>query len=142
MALHTIPIPDTLFVRLRRESVIRRRPIDEIAHDALDLYLIDTIETEDENERLPAGLVSEMRAMSYLTDKGLWIMARSSLDPAEWGELKELTAISKERKLSDIERQRQDELIAAYDAMLLRRAYAANLLMERGYDVSDPSIFN
>lgn len=136
MTLHSILIPDTLFVQLRRKASEWQRPVADIAYDALKRYLVD------DDDKLPQALENEIGSMQYLSDGGLWALASSSLTPNEWEEFRRLGSEGRERELTEDEKYRQDILLAAYDAMVLRRAHAAILLKERGYDISDPSIFS
>ncbi len=121
----------------RREN---RSMGDAVANMVRERYTISITPDALEDE-LPLALRLELNAMAFLSDSALWALASSSLTPDEWQQLKTLNASGGERLLSVTEQAEQTKLLDAYDAMLLRRAHAAVLLKQRGYDVSDPTIF-
>ncbi len=88
---------------------------------------------------LPDDVEVELAAFANLSDDVLWLLARSTLSPQEQEELAELNRLASERPLTASQIFRQQELVEYFDRVLVRRAQAAHLLMQRGYDLSDPA---
>jgi hypothetical protein len=91
---------------------------------------------------LPRDVESEIAAFHVLTDDVLWRIARTTLATDEQEELANLNTEAQSRSLTSNEEARREELLNAYDRMMVRRAQAAYILQLRGYDLSDPTILH
>jgi hypothetical protein len=83
-------------------------------------------------EGLPEETITELTALESCTDKQLWEAARSTLSHAQRRQLSRLLHNNQAGKLTERERQKLDELIAASGRLMLHRARAYVLLKWRG----------
>ena len=79
--------------------------------------------------------------MDDLDDAALWRAARSTMPPDQRERLADLHDEQDSRPLSRSEREEEMTLLALYHETILVRAQAVVLLKDRGYDVSDPTVF-
>ena len=91
---------------------------------------------------LPPELVDEMAALALLNDTALWRMARRTLSSGQQKRMDTLLQEKGRGKLLPEEQRILDQLLTEYEGTVLTRAHAAVLLEQRGYDVSDPSVFS
>lgn len=85
--------------------------------------------------------VTALAQMAYLNDAALWQAARSTMAPDQRERLESLHARKREGELTPPERDDERALMDLYQETLLVRAQAALLLQQRGYDVSNPAVF-
>ena len=131
----TIHLPDALYERVRYTAQIQQRPIEKLL---LDAVAAGTSLLDD----LPPELVDEMAALALLNDTALWRMARRTLSSGQQKRMDTLLQEKGRGRLLPQEQQILDQLLTEYERTVLTRAHAAVLLQQRGYDVSDPSVFN
>lgn len=89
---------------------------------------------------LPDDVEAELAAFHSLSDDVLWLIARTTLTTEEQHELADLNDEAQSRSLTDEEYSKREELLDAYDRMMVRRAQAAHILKLRGYDLSNPAV--
>jgi hypothetical protein len=112
-----------------------QRPVEE--------FLLDTVTTAlPLLDDLPPESVEDMAALALLNDKALWRVAQSTLSKAAQKRLDWLLDQQGRRELTPAEQQELDQLLHEYERVVLTRAQAVVLLKQRGYDVSDPTVFN
>lgn len=90
--------------------------------------------------RLPDDVEAELAALPSLSDEVLWLLARSTLTLEEQNTLAFLNSTAKTRTLDPAETERLETLLDLYDRMLVRRAQAAAILQQRGYDLRNPNV--
>lgn len=127
----TVDLPVAVAERLRKEAGRQQRAVRDLVRDLI-------VEHWSEGPALPQEVEAELDALSSLSDDLLWLAARSTLPDEDREELALLNA--KGGSLMPDQEQRRKELLNAYDRIMVRRAQAAVILQERGYDLSDPSI--
>ncbi len=91
---------------------------------------------------LPPELAGNLSAFPLLNDLALWQMAGKVLSPAQQIQFTELLDKQTMAPLTNSEQQELEQLRDEYGRVMAMRAEAAVLLKQRGYDVSDPTIFN
>lgn len=138
MTTVTLNIPDNLYQQMRRQALVSKQSVDELAQATLSRFLPAMLEIEED---LPPDLQVELKAMEQLSDAALWSLAAGQLGESEQKELEYLGEKQKETALTAEEQQRQEALLTAYDELLLRRSHAAVLLQARGHDLSDTAVF-
>lgn len=89
---------------------------------------------------LPADVEAELASFSQLSDDVLWLIARNSLTREQQRDLADLNDEAQSRALTAAQQTRQQALIHIYDRMLVRRAQAALILKQRGYDLTDLAV--
>ena len=127
----TVDLPVAVAERLRKEAGRQQRAVRDLVRDLI-------VEHWSEGPALPQEVEAELDALSSLSDDLLWLAARSTLPDEDREEIALLNA--KGGSLMPDQEQRRKELLNAYDRIMVRRAQAAVILQERGYDLSDPSI--
>ena len=86
---------------------------------------------------LPVALEEELNAFTQLSTEVLWLLARTTLTEEQRTTLAELNQQAQQLEgLTVTEQQQQAALLALYQSTLVRRAQAANLLRQRGEDIS------
>ena len=137
MSLYSINVPEGLYRRLKKQADAQKRSLDELVQQALSRQLPSPVAIEDD---LPPLLREELSAMAHLSDVSLWQLAKSTLSPEQLEQIDQFQAIKNKRSLSPDESSQYETLLRDYDETILRRAHAAMLLNERGFDLSDPSV--
>ncbi len=129
----TIDLPNVLAQQLASVARQQQRSVAEVARERL-LQAWPTLPS------LPDDVEMELALFTGLSDDVLWLLARSTMQANEREELANLNELAKQRGLTEKEQTRQTTLLDAYERTLVRRAHAAFLLKQRGYDLSDPHI--
>lgn len=126
----TIELPLPTYQRLQTVAKRRHQPIVEI----IDQWLAQEPELLPE---LPVAVEEELAALAHLSDELLWLVAGSTLTQEEGDQLESLNWKAQTAQgLTDGEKAQQENLLALEQRTLLRRTEAANLLKQRGHDIS------
>lgn len=133
MNLLTVELPDEALKHLEEVAREQDQSIQEVVQQLL-LREINGL------PRLADEVEAELTAFAHLSDEVLWLLARSTFPSAEQTRLTTLNDKSQREGLSKIEISERDELLEHYNRSILRRARAAEVLLERGYDLSNPAI--
>lgn len=130
MAVATIPVqlPESLYQRLQTAATVAQRSIDEILASAVAVALPPAPD-------LPDTLATELAEMIWLSDAALDAATRPTFTPAQQARLAELNHWVDERTLTPQEKREQEQLLAAYEVSVLRRAQAYAILARRGHRV-------
>jgi hypothetical protein len=129
----TVELPPAAYEQLRRTAVRQNRQVAEVVRDLVLREL-------PELPSLPADVEVELASFSQLSDDVLWLIARNTLTREQQRDLADLNDDAQSRPLTAAEQARQQALIHAYDRMLVRRAQAALVLKQRGYDLTDLAV--
>jgi len=131
----TLNLPDNIYKRIQHTAQTLQRPIETVMLEAVTtaLPLLDD---------LPPELVDDVAALALLNDKALWEKGRTILPQSSQERLDLLLYRKRENSLSSKGKQELEQLLKEYERVMLIRAQAAVLLKQRGYDVSDPAVFN
>ena len=129
----TVDLPHSALEQLQLAAHQQNRSISEIARDLILQELPGL-------PFLPKDLQDELAAFAGLSNDVLWLLARSALPETQQQELAGLNSEAQKRPLTNEEIARQQNLIDAYDHILVRRSHAAALLRQRGFDLSDPAV--
>jgi hypothetical protein len=129
----TLHLPDPLYRRATNAAAHSRQSVEQFLLEALESGLSLLAD-------LPNELVDDMAALALLNDAALWRVARETMPPEHQVKLDELLYKNSEMSLTNSEEQSLSSLMAEYERIVLRRAQAAVLLTQRGYDLSDPAV--
>jgi rhodanese-related sulfurtransferase len=129
----TLELPPAAYEQLRRTASHQNRPVAEVVKEIVLREVPDL-------PSLPADVEAELATFSQLSNDVLWLIARSALTRQQQDALADLNELAQRRSLTPNEQSRQQELISVYDRVLVRRAQAALILKQRGYDLSDPTV--
>jgi hypothetical protein len=122
-----ITIPENLSSRLRQLAVRRRQPVEMIITDRLFTSL------DDELDNLPTEEQAELRALHHLSDDALRAIAAEQMLPENQALLTRLMTRNSKGELSPEEQELLTALVERGDQLMLRKAEAAAILVQRGY---------
>jgi rhodanese-related sulfurtransferase len=129
----TLELPPAAYEQLRRTASRQNRPVAEVVKDIVLREIPDL-------PALPADVEAELATFSQLSNDVLWLIARSTLTRQQQDELAHLNDQAQRRPLTADEQSQQEKLISVYDRVLVRRAQAALVLKQRGYDLTNPVV--
>ncbi len=129
----TIDLPNPLVKQLESIAREQQRSVSDMVREQL-------LQTWSSLPPLPDDIEIELALFTGLSDDVLWLLARSPLPVDEREELASLNALAKQHALTKLEQARQQALLDTYDRVIVRRAQAALLLKQRGYNLSDPDV--
>jgi hypothetical protein len=131
----TVTLPEPVYRRIERAAKQSQRSVAQILGDAAAAL------TPEANE-LPADMQTALAQMAFLNDAALWRAARTTLQQEQQKRLETLHDKQQRTALSPTEQAEEQALVKLYRETQLVRAHAIMLLMQRGYDVSDPQSFS
>jgi hypothetical protein len=121
-----IIIPENLSTRLRQLAARRRQPVETIIEDRLFTSL------DDELDNLPTGEQAELRALHHLSNDALRVIAAEQMTAVNQALMGQLMARNSKGELSPDEQERLVALVDRGDQLMLRKAEAAAILVQRG----------
>jgi hypothetical protein len=86
---------------------------------------------------LPPEVEAELRALEVLNDDLLWAVARSRINLTKQRRWQRLLEKSKQRGLTEPERQELERLMADNDRLMVCKAQAYLLLKKRGHRIPE-----
>jgi hypothetical protein len=125
MSDHVLTVPESVYVRASQIAAETSRSPDQvlIAH----LY---TLETSFAN--LPVDEQRELEALASLSNDALWTIAREQMPQEVQARMEELMEKNSTGELTEEELQKLFVFVARGNRMMVRKAEAAGILMERG----------
>lgn len=129
----TLQVPEAIYEQIRRAAEKSHRPLEEVLQEAI--AAVAPVAGDAPATR------SAIAQMAYLNDAALWQAARATMHPDQRARLEALHDEQQRAPLSREEATEEESLLALYRDTLLVRAQAAVLLQHRGYDISDPAVF-
>ena len=125
----TIQLPDLLYDRLRARAEESQRTVQE--------ELVHVVsQAVPSGPLLPDSLQQALEQLESLPDDQLWQEAATNVADAIVDRLDELNHDRRSRPLSPAELTEQTQLLLECDRVMLVRAKAAQLLQQRGHDIS------
>lgn len=121
-----ITIPENLSARLRQLAARRRQPVETIIEDRLFTSL------DDELDDLPTDEQAELRALHHLSDDALRAIAAEQMTSTNQALMGQLMAKNSKGGLSQEEQETLKALVERGDQLMLRKAEAAAILVQRG----------
>ncbi|MEZ4727902.1 MAG: hypothetical protein R3E79_12305 [Caldilineaceae bacterium] len=126
----TIELPLPTYRQLQAAAQRQKRAIPEMVQQLLT-------QTPTALPPLPVALAEELSAFTRLSTEVLWLLARTTLAIEQRTMLEVLNRKAQQVDgLTVTEQEQQAALLALYQSTLVRRATAANLLKQRGADIS------
>jgi hypothetical protein len=120
-----IDLPMFAYEHLQQLAALQQRDLRAIASDLI-LAELPALPP------LPVEIEQELAAFTHLSNEVLALLANSTLSPQELAQLAQLNEQAQAGKLSAAQEERRQQLLDAYDRILVRRAQAALLLRMRG----------
>lgn len=125
----TLQLPESLYEHFKKRVEWTRRSLEAEVLDAV----ASAASVEDE---LSPELIGAVQALEVLDDDDLWRLARETMSQEASQELEALHFKQQDEGLDENEDTIRGKLIHEYERTILIRAQAANLLKQRGHDVS------
>lgn len=124
-----VTLPETLYQQVRISAEASAQPIE----DLLSQFIATTYPVI--NDDLPPEMHSEFAGWLLLSDANLWEIAKSRFDEAKQDKLEELIEVQKQRSLVEREQRQLDQLLRESQELMVRKAEAQRLLVQRGISV-------
>lgn len=121
-----ITIPEKLSSRLRQLAARRRQSVESIVTDRLFTSL------DDELDELPTDEQAELRALHHLSTDALRAIAAEQMSPTNQAQMAQLMTRNSIGELNEDEIALLSEMIERGDQLMLRKAEAAAILVNRG----------
>lgn len=128
-----LDLPDPIVAQLQSTSRNRQRSVEDLIRELV-------IQHWQPLPRLPDDVEAELAVFPSLSNEVLWLLARSTLTAEEQKTLAALNSTAKIRTLTPAEAERLETLLDLYDRMVVRRAQAATILQQRGYNLHNPQV--
>lgn len=122
-----IQIPENLSTRLRKLAARRQRPVEEIVSDRLFTAL------DEELDNLPSAEQAELRALHHLSEDALKAIAAEQMSAENQALMAELLEQNNQGTITDENKKILEALVERGDRLMLRKAEAAAILVNRGY---------
>lgn len=122
-----ITIPENLLVRLRQLASRRQEPVATIVVERLSAAL------DEELDNLSTREQAELRALHYLSNDALLAIAAEQMSAANQEQLGQLMERNSQAILNANEQKTLAALVERGDQLLLRKAEAAAILVQRGF---------
>lgn len=129
MSDYTISIPDSLYEKAKQIAKETSRDVDDVIRARLEGTF------DHPYPDLPADEQAELRAMAYLSDDALFNMMREQMQRTKQERMSALMQKNTQGTITDSEYQALDRLVEDGQRLMLRKAEAMRLLLERGYNV-------
>jgi len=124
----TLHLPEPVYQRAKHAAEALRQPVEDLIIDTLT----STLPVLDD---VPVEMVSEIAAMTHLSEEALQGLATSTLRPERQTLLSELLDKQGRGELDEEEQRELAALMAEYGRLMLRRAKAVALLLACGKPV-------
>lgn len=126
----TLTLPEDLYARLEAQAQQTARPVDDVVAQTLARGLIAASDPE-----LAPAVQAELAAMEQLADAVLWNIAGSTASSDTIALYDLLTQRQQAGTLSNEGQQWLERVRAEADLLMLRKAHAYALLMQRGHRI-------
>jgi hypothetical protein len=125
----TLNVPGSLYEQIRERAEKRQHSVE---HETLELLATAV----PAGESLSGELSAAVEELALLDDEALWRAARTHLAVDAAAELESFHFKQQRQGLTPHEQEAVDALTRQYERAILVRARAAQLLQERGHDVT------
>ena len=125
----TLHLPDATYRRLVELSTKSERPLTEET-----VYLLNSALATDES--LTSDITARLEHLPLLTDEELWNAATSTASEEDNELMQELLEKRQRAGLTSNETEQLQVLSAHFNQIMMTRAKAATILLERGHDIS------
>lgn len=127
MSSYTLTVPEKLYKRAEELARLTARQVDEVLIDQLQELMLPA---------LPSDEQAELDAMRALSDDALWAIAREQMSDEVQQRMQLLMTRNARGVISPLERRELEQLVERGNRLMLRKAEAVALLIERGHSIS------
>jgi hypothetical protein len=129
----TLTVPDHIYDRAQKIAKATALPVEEVLLRQLE-------ETLSEVPNLPPDEQAELAAFKYLSDDTLHSIAREQMTRARKERMQTLMAFNSKGTITADEHQELAQLVELGDRLMLRKAWAAGVLMDRGHSITSKDL--
>lgn len=120
-----LSLPDDVSEQVRRLAAERAQSVEDVVLDHLKTLALPS---------LPPDVQAELDALQRLSDDALWTIAREQMSGTVEARAHELMTKNTQGRLTDGESAELAAYVQRADRLMLRKAEAAHILRERGYE--------
>lgn len=132
----TLELPDTLYAPIRQIAEAKSQSVAEVVVDQLRSVLDIPLPAVAPDEE------TELAAFKFLSDDTLRSIAREQLPQREQELMQPLMDKNTMGTITDEELQTLTQFVERGQRLMLRKAWAAGILMERGYKITGQDFTN
>ncbi len=125
----TLAVSDYVYSRAQRIAEATAQPVEQVLARQLQ-------ESFTELSVLPPEEQAELAALKYLSNDTLRAMAREQMPRSRQERMQKLLDLNSTEKITSDEQQELARLVEQGDRLMLRKAWAADILMDRGYKIT------
>ncbi len=125
----TLAVSDYVYSRAQRIAEATAQPVEQVLARQLQ-------ESFTELSVLPTEEQAELAALKYLSNDTLRAMAREQMPRSRQERMQKLLDLNSTEKITYDEQQELVRLVEQGDKLMLRKAWAADILMDRGYKIT------
>lgn len=125
----TLTIPDDISARAHEIAAATAQPVEQVLLNHLKTLAIPI-------PTLPADEQTELDALHALSDDALWTIAAEQMPDAVQARMQTLMDGNSRGRLTPDEYGELEKLVERGDRLMVRKAEAAGILMERGHSFS------
>lgn len=126
----TIPVPDYIYDRARQIAEGTAQSIEAVLLQQLKDAFAESLPV------LPPDEQSELDALIHLSDEALWTIAREQMAGDRQRRMQVLMNANSQGMLDDAQQSELETFVVQGQRLSLRKAQAAALLTDRGYQVT------
>jgi hypothetical protein len=126
----TLVVPDYVYTQAEQVAKATAQPIEDVLRQRLEEAYADP------RSRLPIDEQAELDALKHLSDDTLWTIAREQMPRVRQERMQELMERNSKGAITSDEYEELASLVEQGQRLTLRKAQAADLLMDRGYQVT------
>ncbi len=126
----TLSLPDAIFDPIRQIAEAKDQPLEQVVLDQLRSVISVTLPP------LPPDEEAELIAFKFLSDDTLRNIARAQMSEPLQERMQALMTRNNLGTISDAEYDELASLVERGQRLTLRKAWAAGILMERGYPIT------
>lgn len=123
---HTLIVPDEIYTRAEEIAHDTARPVDEVLLEQLRLLA-------DPLTALPPDEQAELTALRHLSDDALWTIAAEQMPETVQEQMQTLMDRNSQGTITEDEYAELEQLVNRGNRLMLRKAEASGLLIERGH---------
>jgi hypothetical protein len=130
MADYLLSIPETLYAKAREVAAQTARPVDEVLRARLEAsFTENALDLSDDEQK-------ELQALVYLADDTLWTIAREQMPLPKQSHMQLLMTKNSDGSITEAEYLDLAQLVDQGQRLMLRKAAAMKLLLDRGYQIT------
>jgi hypothetical protein len=130
MSDYTISIPDSLYQKAREVANQKSLSVDEVIRVGLEGAFVESMLD------IPLDEQAELKAMTYLSDDALFSMMREQMQQTKQARMSALIDKNNQGTIHVEEHAELVTLVEDGQRLILRKATAMNILMDRGYKLT------